>query len=194
MEERRQAQLMKALADVHEVVVLHGQGQVGDDRQDVARVELRRMGREHDTHGVLREHGAHLVFKSVAAHPLHQALERLGTAHVVQLRVARVFQGVHEHHLAFDVLDDAKQQGRAFLRILLALPAQELGQDFMRCRPLLQAQLASFLEERDAQSCLAYAVKGQRQENAIEHLIGVTDHRLVILLLTHDGCKVTSYF
>ena len=43
LKERRQAQLMKALADVHQVVVLHGQGQVGDDRQHVAWVKLRWM-------------------------------------------------------------------------------------------------------------------------------------------------------
>ena len=54
--------------------------------------------------------------------------------------------------------------------------------------------MGDILEEWDAQPCLAYAVKRQGQENAIEHLVRVTDHRLVILLLTHDSCKVTSYF
>ena len=130
----------------------------------------------------------------MAADALHQALERLGAAHVVQLRVARILKGVDEHNLALDVLDDAEQQRGPVFSILLALPAQEFRKNLVRCRPLLQPQLASLLEEWDAQPCLAYAVKRQGQENAIEHLVRVTDHRLVILLLTHDGCKVTSYF
>ena len=130
----------------------------------------------------------------MAPDALHQALKRLCPAHVVQLRIPGVLERVNQHNLAFDVLDDAEQQRSSFFCVLFALPAQELSEDLVRCGPLLQAKLASLLEEWDAQSCLAYAVKRQGQENAIEHLVRVTDHRLVILLLTHDGCKVTSYF
>ena len=82
---------MQALADVHEVVVLHRQGQIRDDRQHIPRVELGGVRREHHANGVLGQHRAHLVFQPVTAHTLHQTLERFGAPHVVQLRVTGVF-------------------------------------------------------------------------------------------------------
>ena len=96
--------------------------------------------------------------------------------------------------MALDVLDDAEQQRRTFFRIRFALSFQKAFQNLMRGIAALQSHLARLLEQRNPQSSLANSVEWQRQKDAIEHLIWVADHRLVILLLTHDGCKVTSYF
>ena len=57
----------------------------------------------------------------MATHALHEALERLCSAHVVELGVPRVFQSVNQNDLAFDVLDDAEQQRRPLLGVGLVL-------------------------------------------------------------------------
>ena len=194
LEERREAQLVQALSDLHQVVVLHGQGQVRDDRQHVAGVELGRVRSEHDAYGVLGQHGAHLVFEPVTTHPLHEAAKRFGATHVVELCVACILKGVDEYDLALDVLNDAKQERRAFLGIGFALPFQKVFQNLMRRRTSLQAHFTGLLQQGYAQSRLADAVQRQGQENPVENLVRVADHRLIILLLAHVGCKVTSYF
>ena len=185
---------MQALADVHEVVVLHRHGQIRDDRQHIPRVELGRVRREHHAHGVLCQHRTHLVLQPMTAHALHQTLEGFGSTHVVQLRVTGVFQGIDQHHLALDVLDDAEQKGRTFVRALFSLAAQKTCENVVRSFTLFKAQITCLLQQGHAQSRLADAVQRQGQENPVEHLVRVAHHRLIILLLTHDGCKVTSYF
>ena len=110
------------------------------------------------------------------------------------MRVAGILKGVDEHDLALDVLNDAEQERRAFLGIGFALPFQKFFQNLMRRCTSLQPHFARLLQQGHAQSRLANAVQGQGQENPVEHLVRVAHHRLIILLLTHDGCKVTSYF
>ena len=106
----------------------------------------------------------------------------------------RILEGVDEHHLALDVLDDSEQKRRPFFRTLLSLAAQKIRKNVVGCGTLFKAQITRLLQQGNAQSCLANAVQGQGQENPVEHLVRVAHHRLIILLLTHDGCKVTSYF
>ena len=194
LEKWRESELMQTLADVDQVVVFHRQGQIGDDRQDVAGIELRGVRREDHPHGVFGQHGTHLVFEPVATHALHETAKRFGPAHVVELGVSGILEGVDEHHLALDVLNDAEQQGRAFFGVMLALPLQELGQDVVGRVASLQPHVTRLLQQRNPQARLPNAIQRQRQENPVEHLVRVAHHRLIILLLTHDGCKVTSYF
>ena len=194
LEKRGQPQLMKSLSDAHQVVVLHRQGQVRDDGQNVPRIKLRGVRGQHDTHGVGGQHRPHVLLKAVATHALHEALERLRPAHVVELGVPGVFQGIDQDDLTLDVLDDAEQQRRPLLGIGLALSRKEGRQDVMGGIAALQSQLASLLQERDAQARLSDSVQGQREENPIEHLVGMAHHRPIILLFSHDGSKVTSYF
>jgi len=130
----------------------------------------------------------------MATHALHEALERLRPAHVVELGVPGVFQGIDQDDLTLDVLDDAEQQCCPFIGIGLALARKEGRQDVMGGIAALQSQLTSLLQERNAQARLSDSVQGQREENPIEHLVGMTYHRPIILLFSHDGSKVTSYF
>ena len=194
MEERRQPELVQPLANFDQVVVLHGQGQVGDDGQDVSGVKLGGMGREHHADGVLRQHVPHLLFQPMATHTLHQTLERLCPAHVVQLGVTGVFKRVHKHDLTLDVLDDAKQQRRRLLGRGASLAGQKALQDVVRRVSALQSNFTSFLQQRHTQPRLTNPVQRQGQKDAIEHLIRVTHHRPIIPLFTHDSAKLPRTF
>ena len=109
VEERSQAQLVEQFPDAHQVVFLHGLGQVCDDGERIARIKLRRVRRQNHAHCIFSQDFPQVRLLMVPANPLHKTLQRLRTTQIIELRIPRVFQGIHQDHLPFHVLDDAKQ-------------------------------------------------------------------------------------
>ena len=83
IEEWCQAQLMKQFPNAHQVIFLHGLGQVGDDGEGIARIELRRVSGQYDPYRVFTQDGFQVFFLAVASDALHETLQGFDPTEVI---------------------------------------------------------------------------------------------------------------
>ena len=68
------------------------------------------MRRQNHAHSIFSQDFPQVRLLPVPANSLHETLQRLRPAQIIELRIPRIFQGIHQDHLPFNVLDDTEQQ------------------------------------------------------------------------------------
>ena len=185
VEEWSQAQLVEQFPDAHQVVFFHGLGQVRDDGERIARVKLRWVRRQNHAHSIFSQDFPQVRLLPVPPNALHETLQRLRPAQIIELRIPRIFQGIHQDHLPFNVLDDTEQQVGFALCIMQALGSEKTIEDFRGRFGLVQSLVTGFLEQRHPQPGLPDSVQRQRQKNAIEYVKRMADNCTVLFSIFH---------
>ena len=160
VEERRVSQLLHQAAGTADVLVANRLGKVGDDRQYIAGIELRGMRGESNPRPELSQQGEQRVLQLVDRYSAGQTFQFVALHGVMNLLESGVFQRVHEHDLAFHVLDDLEKKGKlvVFSKIR-TLAGEKITDNLNRVRAGGEPFAAGFFQQWEQDAGLLYGIK-----------------------------------
>ena len=139
------------------------------------------MGREDHADAHAGDEALQFLFRTGFAGAHQERLEGRSSVDVIQFRIPGILERVDQHDLAFDVLDDSKQQVGLLVRRGKLLILAEFFQNVLRTASCIEPRYARRCQLRNPQSRRTDAVQRQRQEDAAEYLEWPRDERSVIL-------------
>ena len=149
----------------------NGPGQVIDDGQHRAGIELGRVRRQGDPDAEFFQYIGKLLLQIVGLDPIRELAQQVQLVHLVHLAIGRILQGIDQYDLSLHVLDNLEQKGEALAFAEVGfVGGKELLDDGGRILALAQACFAVRFQQRQQQSGLLNGVQRQGEEQAVVEL------------------------